>query len=126
MARVVLVNFGGKQMNSTRLFAVASLLTVRKIEGVDTVVNNLEILPLSPNDDRIRREVLRTIYGDASIGDRYGVSAVRSIHIIVKNGDVRLEGVVANQFDRNLINARAKGVPGAFGVVDALEVESKK
>jgi hyperosmotically inducible protein len=86
----------------------------------------LEILPLSPNDDRIRREVLRTIYGDASIGDRYGVSAVPSIHIIVKNGDVRLEGVVANQFDRNLINARAKGVPGAFGVVDALEVESKK
>lgn len=99
--------------------------TVRKIEGVEQVVNNIEVLPLSPNDERIRRDMFRAIYGDSEIGMRYGYSAVPSIHIIVKNGDVRLEGVVANEMDRNIIGIRANGVPGAFKVTNDLVVEKK-
>jgi len=99
--------------------------TVRKVEGVEQVVNNIEVLPLSPNDDRIRRDMFRAIYGDSEIGMRYGYSAVPSIHIIVKNGDVRLEGVVANEMDRNIIGIRANGVPGAFKVINDLVVEKK-
>jgi hyperosmotically inducible protein len=99
---------------------------VRKIEGVTSVVNNLEVLPLSPNDDRIRRDMVRAIYGAADIGERYGFSALPSIHIIVKNGNVRLEGIVANEFDRNIINVKAQGVFGAFKVENDLQVEAKK
>jgi osmotically-inducible protein OsmY len=99
--------------------------TVQKIEGVTGVTNNIEVLPLSPNDDRIRRDMFRTIYGDSEIGTRYGYSAVPSIHIIVKNGDVRLEGVVASEMDRNIIGIRANGVPGAFKVTNDLRVEKK-
>ncbi len=99
--------------------------TVRKIEGVSNVVNNIEVLPLSPNDDRIRRAVFRAIYGDPEIGMRYGYSAVPSIHIIVKNGNVRLEGVVSNEMDRNLIGIRVNGVSGVFKVTNELTVEKK-
>jgi hyperosmotically inducible periplasmic protein len=99
--------------------------TVRKIEGVSKVVNNIEVLPLSPNDNRIRRDVFRAIYGDPEIGMRYGYSAVPSIHIIVKNGNVRLEGVVSNEMDRNLIGIRVNGVSGVFKVTNELTVEKK-
>jgi hyperosmotically inducible protein len=99
--------------------------TVKKVEGVSKVVNNIEVLPLSPNDDRIRRAVYRTIFGDPTIGDRYGFSAVPSIHIIVKNGNVRLEGIVSSEFDRNLINSKVQGIPGIFSVQNELRVEGK-
>jgi hyperosmotically inducible periplasmic protein len=99
--------------------------TVKRIEGVSSVINNIEVLPLSPNDDGIRRAVFRAIYGDPSIGMRYGYSALPSIHIIVKNGNVRLEGVVANEMDRNICNIRANGVPGVFRVENDLRVEGK-
>ena len=97
----------------------------KKVEGVTNVVNNIEVLPLSPNDDRIRRDVYRAIYGDPALSTRYGFQALPSIHIIVKNGNVRLEGVVANEMDRNLANIRARGVPGAFAVENDLRVEGK-
>ena len=70
---------------------------VKEVEGVTNVVNNIEVLPLSANDDRIRRAVYRAIYGDPALSTRFGFRAVPSIHIIVKNGHVRLEGVVANR-----------------------------
>jgi len=98
---------------------------VKRVEGVTNVVNNIEVLPLSPNDDNIRRGVYRAIYGDPNIATRYGFQAVPSIHIIVKNGNVRLEGVVANEMDRNLVGIRANGVPGAFHVQNDLRVEGK-
>jgi hyperosmotically inducible protein len=98
---------------------------VRRIEGVTNVVNNIEVLPLSPNDDRIRRDVFRAIYGDSSLGMKYGYSALPSIHIIVKNGNVRLEGVVDNEFDRTIAGTRANGVPGAFKVVNDLKIAGK-
>ncbi len=97
---------------------------VKKIEGVEKVVNNIEVLPLSPNDDRIRRAVYRVIFGDATLS-RYGFMAVPSIHIIVKNGNVTLEGVVANEGDKNIAGIRANGVSGVFSVKNNLTVEKK-
>jgi len=98
---------------------------VKKIEGVTSVVNNIEVLPLSPNDDRIRRAVFRAIYGDPVLSTRYGFQALPSIHIIVKNGNVRLEGVVANEMDRNVAFIRANAVPGVFHVENQLLIEGK-
>src|SRR5258708_12208185 len=68
---------------------------VKSIEGVASVVNNIEILPPSPMDDQLRRAIYRAIYGDAGLS-RYSIQAVPSIHIIVKNGNVTLEGVADN------------------------------
>jgi hyperosmotically inducible protein len=96
---------------------------VKSIEGVSSVVNNIEVLPLSPMDDQIRRAVYRAIYGETALF-RYGTSAVPSIHIIVKNGNVTLEGVVDNESDKNLANLRASGVPNVFGVKNSLRVVS--
>ena len=97
----------------------------KRVEGVTNVVNNIEVLPLSPMDNEIRRAEYRAIYGDPQIGTRYGFNALPSIHIIVKNGHVVLEGVVANTADKNLIGIRANGVPNVFSVTNNLMVESQ-
>jgi hyperosmotically inducible periplasmic protein len=94
---------------------------VKKIDGVTKVVNNIEVLPLSPNDDQIRRAVFRAIYSEPALS-RYAQSAVPSIHIIVKNGNVTLEGVADNENDKNLAGLRANGVPGVFSVKNNLVV----
>lgn len=99
--------------------------TVKGVEGVTNVVNNIEVLPLSSNDDRIRRAVYNAIYRDPMLSTRYGFQALPSIHIIVKNGNVRLEGVVANEMDRNVVNIRANAVSGVFHVENELRVEGK-
>jgi len=96
---------------------------VKHIEGVTKVVNQIEVLPLSPEDDRIRMAEYRAIYGDPSLATRYGYRAIPPVHIIVKNGHVTLDGVVANQGDKDLINVRANGVPGVFSVTNNLRVE---
>lgn len=98
---------------------------VKRIEGVTSVVNNVEVLPLSPNDNRIRIATYRAIYGDPALSTRYGYRALPPIHIIVKNGHVRLEGIVANEGDKNIAGIRANGVPGAFSVENDLRVEGK-
>ena len=98
---------------------------MKKIEGVTNVANNIEVLPLSPDDDRIRMATYRAIYGDSALSTRYGYRALPSIHIIVKNGQVRLEGVVANEGDKNIAGIRANGVSGAFSVENDLKIESK-
>lgn len=95
----------------------------KRVEGVTKVINQIKVLPPSPMDDQIRRAEYRAIYGDPTIGTRYGYRALPSIHIIVENGHVTLEGVVANQFDKNLINTRANGVPNVFSVTNNLIVE---
>ncbi len=95
---------------------------VKKVSGVRDVKNQIEVLPLSPDDDRIRREAFRAIYGEAAL-NRYALQAVPPIHIIVKNGHVALEGVVATQADKNLAGIRANGVSGAFSVQNNLRVE---
>jgi hyperosmotically inducible periplasmic protein len=96
---------------------------VKRIEGVTQVENQIKVLPLSPMDAQIRRSMFRAIYGDPQIGDRYGRQALPSIHIIVENGHATLEGVVANQGDKNLIGIRANGVPNVFSVTNNLRVE---
>jgi hyperosmotically inducible protein len=98
---------------------------VRGIEGVERVVNNIEVLPLSPMDDRLRLAVARSIYGYSALS-RYGLGAQPPIRIIVKNGNVTLEGVVANEFDRNVANIRANGVGGVFSVTNNLRVENAR
>lgn len=97
---------------------------VKRIEGVETVVNNIEVLPPSPHDDRIRRAAYRAIYRSATL-QRYALQAVPPIHIIVKNGHITLEGVVANQGDKDVANIRARGVAGSFSVTNNLAVEAK-
>jgi hyperosmotically inducible protein len=99
---------------------------VKKIPGVEQVINNIEVLPLSPMDEQTRMAEYRAIYGDPSISTRYGFRSLPSIHIIVKNGHVTLEGVVATQADKNLIGIRANGVPNVFSVTNDLLVETEK
>lgn len=96
---------------------------VKQIEGVETVNNQIEVLPLSPGDDRIRRAVYFALYSSNSPLFRYGNQAVPPIHIIVRNGNVTLEGVVDNEGDRNIANIKANGVSGVFSVVNRLRVE---
>jgi len=95
---------------------------VKHIEGVTSVDNQLEVLPLSPNDDRIRLAVYRAVYRQASLS-RYALQAVPPIHIIVKNGNVHLEGVVASEGDKNIAGIQAKTVSGVFSVDNNLRVE---
>lgn len=97
---------------------------VKHIEGVQKVINNIKLLPVSPNDDQIRRAEYRAIYGDPNL-IRYAQQAVGPIHIIVENGHVTLIGVVANEMDKNIAGIRAKGVPGTFSVTNELRVEGK-
>lgn len=95
---------------------------VKKIEGVDSVDNQIEILPPSSSDDRIRRQVARAIFNDDGLF-RYSMGSVPPIHIIVKNGHVDLEGMVNNQSDKDRAGLRANGVPGVFEVKNNLQVE---
>jgi hyperosmotically inducible protein len=93
---------------------------VKTIPGVTKVINEIKILPLSDMDWQIRRAEARAIYGDPEIGTRYGYQALPSIHIIVDNGNVTLEGVVDNQFDDTLVRTHANAVPNVFSVTDNL------
>jgi hyperosmotically inducible protein len=96
---------------------------VKGIEGVTKVDNQIEVLPLSPMDDGVRRAVFRAIYGDPNLS-RYGLQAVPSIHIIVKNGNVTLEGAVMNEMDKDIANLRANAVPGVFAVTNHLRTDT--
>jgi hyperosmotically inducible protein len=96
--------------------------SVKSIEGVSAVENQIEVLPVSPNDDRIRRAEYRAIYSEPGM-EKYAIQAVPPIHIIVKNGHVTLAGVVANEMDKTLANVRANSVSGVFSVTNQLRVE---
>jgi hyperosmotically inducible protein len=98
---------------------------VKHIEGVDKVVNQIEILPVSPNDDRIRRQVARAVFNDPGLFE-YSIESLPPIHIIVDNGHVTLEGVVNNQADKDRAGIRANSVPGVFSVQNNLQVEKSK
>lgn len=98
---------------------------VKRIEGVEKVVNNIEALPTSPNDDRIRRAAYRAIYGQ-SVLSQYQLRAVPPIHIIVNKGHIALEGVVARQMDKQIAGMQANGVSGVFSVTNNLRVEEEE
>jgi hyperosmotically inducible protein len=89
---------------------------------VERVNNQIEVLPVSPNDDRIRIAVYQAIYGSQTL-NRYALRAVPTIHIIVKGGHVTLEGAVATEADKNVANIRANGVSGVFSVTNNLRVD---
>ena len=98
---------------------------VKDIDGVSGVVNEIEVLPLSPSDDRARRALYRAIYGQSSPLFRYATQSVPAIHIIVRNGRATLKGIVANKGDANLAYIKARGVPGLFDVKSELKIESE-
>ncbi len=115
---------------------------VKRVEGVTKVINNIEVLPLSPFDYRIRRAEFRAIYSQPALS-RYALQAgvgapffglgstslsgvELPIHIIVKNGHVTLVGVVANAMDRNVAGIAANSVPNVFSVENDLQVESRR
>lgn len=98
---------------------------VSKLEGAGKVVNKIEVLPLSPNDDQLRLATYRAIYGKPGL-DRYALRAVPPIHIIVKNGNITLVGAVGSQSDKDLARLYALQVPGAFSVTNNLIVDSEK
>jgi len=95
---------------------------VKKIEGVAGVGNKIEVLPPSPNDDRIRLDCYRAIFMAGAM-QKYAIQPVPSVHIIVKGGNVTLVGVVDSEADKNLANIMANGVSGAFSVANNLRVE---
>ena len=98
---------------------------VKRIEGVEAVDNQLEVLPTSPFDDSIRSATFRSIYSFASL-QMYAVRSVPPIHIIVNNGHVTLEGSVASESDKDVAGIRANTVPGVFSVTNNLRVDNGK
>jgi hyperosmotically inducible protein len=94
---------------------------VKRIEGVTKVNNEIQVLPLSEMDDRIRMAEYRAILGDPAL-NRYALQAVPPIHIIVNNGKVTLVGIVASEGDKNIAGIRANGVGGVFSVDNQLQV----
>jgi hyperosmotically inducible protein len=98
---------------------------VKHIEGVEKVDNQIEVLPLSPMDDRLRLELYRAVYGYPAL-EKYALGVQKPIRIIVKNGHVTLEGVVDNEGDKNLAGLRANGVSGTFSITNNLQVTPSK
>ena len=99
---------------------------IKHIEGVEKVDNQIEVLPPSPSDDRIRLRLFRSIYGFPAL-QKYALGVQKPIRIIVKNGHVSLEGVVDNEADKNLVTTLlANRVPGIFSVTNNLQVVPAK
>ncbi len=98
---------------------------VKSIEGVSAVDNQIEVLPASPMDDQTRIAVYRAIYSKSTL-QRYQLGAVPPIHVIVKNGDVMLEGVVANDMDKAVAGIAANGVGTVHKVINNLRTDSGK
>jgi hyperosmotically inducible periplasmic protein len=94
---------------------------VENYPGVKDVVDNIEVAPVSPIDDRIRLAEARAIYGFPQL-NKYAIDPAKPIRITVVNGNVTLSGVVDTQADKDVANIRANGVPGVFKVVNNLEV----
>jgi hyperosmotically inducible periplasmic protein len=94
---------------------------VKGIEGVTAVDNKIEVLPLSPDDVRIRRAEYRAMYGFPGL-EVYSTGTQQPIHIVVKGGHVTLYGYVANAMDKQIVQTRALSVAGVFGVDNQLQV----
>jgi hyperosmotically inducible periplasmic protein len=99
--------------------------SVKHIEGVEKVDDQIEVLPPSPMDDQTRRAEYHAIYSQGTLS-RYGLGSLQSIHIIVKGGHVTLEGNVDSEADKNAANIYANSVPGVFSVANNLVVTGGK
>ena len=111
----------GEVRDSTLKSHVAEDAT--EVEGVARVRNQIEVLPPSPTDDQIRRAMYNAIYSQTGF-ERYTQRAVPPVHIIVKNGSVRLEGAVANKLELAQLEAAAKGVPGVLSVKNNVRIDA--
>ncbi|PYX50984.1 MAG: transport-associated protein [Acidobacteria bacterium] len=94
---------------------------IKHIEGIEKVDNQIEVLPPSSMDDRLRLRLFRAIYGYPAL-QKYELGVQKPIRIIVKSGRVTLEGVVDSEADKNLAGLRANGVSGTFSVTNNLQV----
>lgn len=115
------VTLGGVAYGPTDKDSAVSL--VAHYPGVKDVVDDIDVAPVSPNDDRIRIEAARAIYGFPSL-QRYAIDPAKPIRITVVNGNITLTGVVDRQADKETAGIRANGVPGAFKVTNNLQVAS--
>ena len=110
----------GEVTQPFKKYDLAKILT--DVNGVDRVVNDLKVLPVSSFDDRLRLQIARAIYGNPYF-TYYANQAIPPIHIIVDNGNVTLTGVVATKMDREVAMMRARSVGLSFSVKDHLRVE---
>ncbi len=113
------VTLGGTAYGPTDKDSAVSL--VANYAGVKDIVDNIEVAPVSPMDDRIRLAEARAIYGAPQL-NKYAIDPAKPIRITVVNGNVTLTGVVDNQGDKDVANIKANGVPGVFKVVNNLQV----
>src|ERR1039457_2537352 len=96
----------------------------KNVAGAARVQNDIRVLPLSPNDDRLRLRIARAIYGDPTM-TKYAIQPLKPIHILVENGHVTLTGMVATQFDKQIAGTRASTAGMSFGpIVNNLLVET--
>jgi hyperosmotically inducible periplasmic protein len=113
------VTLGGTVYGPTDKDSALSL--VRNTRGVRDVVDNLEVAPVSPMDDRLRLELARAVYGAPQL-NKYALDPAKPIRITVVNGHVTLTGVVDNKMDKDVAGIRANSVPGIFSVSNSLQV----
>ncbi len=113
------VTLGGVAYGPTDKDSAVSL--VSNYPGVKDVVDNIEVAPVSPNDDRIRQATARAVYGAPQL-NKYAIDPAKPIRITVVNGNVTLSGMVDNQGDKDVANIRANSVPGVFKVINNLQV----
>ena len=113
------VTLGGIAYGPTDKDSALSL--VENYPGVKDVIDNIEVAPVSPNDDRIRLAEARAIYGAPQL-NKYAMDPAQPIRITVVNGNVTLSGVVDTQADKNVANIKANGVSGVFKVINNLQV----
>jgi hyperosmotically inducible protein len=96
---------------------------VRHVAGANQVQDDIRVLPLSPDDDRLRQRVARSIYGDITM-TRYAMNPLKPIHIIVENGHVTLTGIVATEFDKQIAGTRAASSLSFGPIINNLQVEN--
>ena len=101
-----------------------AVAAVRNVAGVRSVDNQIEVLPLSPFDDNVRLRAYAAIFAYPALS-RYAINARPPIRILVKNGDVTLDGVVATELDSKLIEMRVRSLGGIFQVTNRLKVEGR-
>jgi osmotically-inducible protein OsmY len=104
--------------------ADSAVAVASNTKGVKDVVNEIQVDPVSPMDDRVRIAVYRTVYGFPSL-NRYAIDPGKPIRISVQNGNVTLYGVVDSEADKNTAGIRANTVPGVFKVTNELQVSSR-
>ncbi len=100
----------------------SAINAVKNVAGVTRVNDNIEVLPLSPFDNGIRIRAYNAIFGYPALS-RYAINARPPIHIVVKNGNITLAGVVNNELDRKLVYSRIRSLPGAFTITNDLRLD---